>query len=200
MNGSTAQKLRYADYTNFPQIFRNVYWGTFLGDPGDSTPKNRNKFVEDYSIIKAVKAPKCMAFDYILYPTTSGREHERDHFESYVDKDNNYVFVFSSERSGLIDVKLRGYNEYLPIYSEIQTTYVKVVPKAYGRSTRAEKIKRFLANLYTVNCQGGYKIIMVDKTPYAPSVEDRTFDTSYSAEKWLYKTCSNDFNKVCGNF
>lgn len=131
-------KRYYFDLTKYPEIFRTTYWGGFSKQRNNwEIADNRNKFVEDYKIIKykGRKAP-----NYIT--NYFENNYLYDHPEIYESKDN-YVLIVSTyitdndeeERNsfnrGLYhsDLYKVGWEKIYKLYTETATTFVKVVPK-----------------------------------------------------------------------
>jgi hypothetical protein len=113
-------KLKYFDYTNYPNIFNKVYWGVFNGKPENIIINNRNKFVEDYEIsgeyndynVTNMIRTKTRLFD-ILYIGT-------DDFKSY--KKSNYYDNKKFKNYYLYDESI---THFIPIKNN-DTKYIKV--------------------------------------------------------------------------
>ena len=82
------EKKQFWEYTKYPKLFKNVYWGKFESDsPNWDIIRNRNMFVELFKIqsYKNIKA--------------RWKLHESvkwfDHSELYLTKNNTYLFLTS---------------------------------------------------------------------------------------------------------
>lgn len=118
----------YADRTDYPRIYRDVYWGNFSGDyVTEEIIKHRNEFVNDFGIKE-----KCRKVPFYLHEFVRRKPGLFDHTEFYETKDNKYVVVnspycFSSENEArLIEM---GFAKYEQMYSKDATTFVIVIDK-----------------------------------------------------------------------
>ena len=126
---------QYSDYTKYPNIFKNVYWGNFeMNDTSEASTRrenfqeictNRNRFVEEYNIIKQYSKPATKVREKILddlYPWCR-------HIEYYKTNDKKTIVVFSkfvekdNEHKAYLN---KGYEHIYPIYAKDQNTYVKI--------------------------------------------------------------------------
>ena len=124
---------QYSDYTKYPTIFENVYWGNFKLGINDSPASrdafqeicnNRNRFVEEYNIIKQYSNPARKIREKItddLHPWCRHIEYYKTNdkktivaFSKFVDKDNEHNAYLN-----------KGYEHIYPIYAMDQNTYVK---------------------------------------------------------------------------
>ena len=100
---SNPHRRRYADATNYPDLFRKVYWGAFtletsldgkVVSPEADIVANRNYFVEHFNIKnvrKPLKAERIMLRNGMDRTTNCQTDHE----ELYVDQEGAKIQVFS---------------------------------------------------------------------------------------------------------
>jgi len=128
------ENKQYSEYTKYPRIFKNVYWGNFtLSTTNDTISykeefielcNNRNYFVEEYNITKIHNKPSRKIRDKILeelYPW-------HRHIEYYKSNDNKTIVIFSkfveneNEHESYLN---KGYNIIPSVYAPNENTYVK---------------------------------------------------------------------------
>jgi hypothetical protein len=116
----------YADRTDYPHIYRDVYWGNFSGSHlTQETINVRNQFIQDFGIKK-----RCSKVPQYLHEIT--KRGKFDHTEFYETKDNKYVVVNSpycispENEACLIEI---GFSKYNQMYSKSATTFVMVLDK-----------------------------------------------------------------------
>ncbi len=123
----------YSQYTNYPRIFKDVYWGNFTINIKEEISyresfmelcSNRNKFVEDFSIVKLINKPTRKITERTLdelYPWCR-------HIEYYKCSDNKKIVIFSkfvkNENEHDTYIK-KGYTMIPPLYALDQNTYMK---------------------------------------------------------------------------
>jgi hypothetical protein len=110
----------WAEMTKYPRIF-DVYWGAFSLPcrPGDEIVANRNKFVDDYGIVKK-GGPQ--------YARGDVPHAWDDHGEVYKCK-GGFVTVRSPYRGRVGDSPLPAeWTEIAPLYHEEARTIVRFVP------------------------------------------------------------------------
>jgi hypothetical protein len=115
--------MRTCDYTNYPDIFKNTYWGQ--GDLGGIPPphivENRNIFVTEFGILNTKRSPEYIHKHYVLTGTTR-------HCETYYTKDKDYVLVSSPYNPDVTPFIENGWTKYSNLYSDSATTWIKIVP------------------------------------------------------------------------
>lgn len=128
----SSETIKYSNCTKFPKIYKNTYWGTFKFEKDNmycdksfqEICSNRNRFVEEYNIIKqdsrvAYKVQKKITDE--LYPWCR-------HIEFYKTNDKKRFVVFSKyivnddEHNAYLN---KGYVHIYPIYAMNQSTYIK---------------------------------------------------------------------------
>ena len=123
--------MKARDATKYPALFNN-YWGSFTIKENDTiTPKiieNRNRFVEEFGIIQSVR------YQAALDPFFSScyeRDcyEECDHKEAYKTQTGQIILVCSNYGGGLPLARF-GMVPYLPLYSTVATTYIRVFANA----------------------------------------------------------------------
>ena len=138
-------KKYYSDYTSYPKIFTECYWGNHSTTVERTSEnelralniiaENRNIFYNEYKIKKYYNRRSERLLDesaiYIENEFDNKYKHDmRDHIEYYKDIYGNIVSLFSCHVSIIPDDKIReiGYTLYIPLYSSGQNTYIKVLP------------------------------------------------------------------------
>lgn len=118
----------YADRTDYPHIYRDVYWGNFSGNHlTDETINGRNEFIQDFGI-----KGKCRKIPVYLLELVKRKAGLFDHTEFYETNDNQYVLVNSpysisrENEARLIEI---GFKKYKQMYSEDATTFTMVLDK-----------------------------------------------------------------------
>lgn len=120
--------MYYYQSTKYPKLFEDTYWGRFnmLKDPADSKViENRNKFIEEYKIIKNLRRSRRILFCK-LYDTV-----RIDHLELYKTEDNKILIVQSPYEGQLRNLTkteekiLESFKEIYPIYHLTARTYIK---------------------------------------------------------------------------
>ena len=133
---------KYADYTEYPNIFQIPYWGNhrlaqregIWNTDITAICNNRNKFIKDYDIEKYHKPSlKMMDKSRVLKKIYEGQVSIdiRDHIEFYICRDKTLISVFSKcvdidEHNLIIS---QGYKLIPPLYFKEQNTYMKVILK-----------------------------------------------------------------------
>ena len=109
--------MRYADNTNYPEIYKHTYWGRFTTDNAIITPieQARNLFIQQYRIVKYKECPN----KYL----EMRRKFSLRHTEYYEDEAGRFIYLYSMHKSiPLVDV-------FMPIdsmYAEDQTTAIQI--------------------------------------------------------------------------
>lgn len=133
MTSTESENKYYSQYTNYPGIFKDAYWGNFRFNINDEVSyresfmelcSNRNKFVEENCIEKL-----------IIKPTRKIRERVLDelypwcrHIEYYKCRDNKIIVIFSKfvkndrEHNTYLN---KGYKLIPHLYADDQNTYMK---------------------------------------------------------------------------
>jgi hypothetical protein len=90
--------MLYYAKTKYPKIYIKSNWGNLDDSYGmrknelDFIVGNRNKFIEEYGIVKYVKGPKYIRKEY-MNDNGIGLSLLFDHTERYLTKDNYYILV-----------------------------------------------------------------------------------------------------------
>lgn len=113
--------MGYYNQTNYPDIFKNTYWGMFSGTAKLNIIQNRNTFISDFSIVNVKKSPEYISKIYDLIGN-------KDHNETYYTKDKNYILVSSPYATDETEFLKNGWTKYLNLYSDSATTWYKIVP------------------------------------------------------------------------
>lgn len=137
----------HADFTKYPRIYSQVYWGAFQGASAQDIIDNRNEFIKDFDIKSRYRLPQYMKKKH-GYSVDRNWEDEKerklnvfyqpkrcklDHVEIYKTKDNRCVMVNSpycvseAEEAKILEM---GYTKYKPLYNSMATTYIQIVPIA----------------------------------------------------------------------
>lgn len=111
-------KKYHREYTNYPEIFKGVYWGGFLGKPECNIIKNRNNFVKEFKIYRKSQAKKPR--------NVSMFDHKELYMSNHTDYD--YVFVISPYWEGDTELLFGlGFVKYPSLYSNDAFTYIKTL-------------------------------------------------------------------------
>ena len=120
--------MRYYNNTNYPNIFKETYWGNFDLETTDLlSMKNifysRNKFVDDFKIKKSTRK-------YPQWVENEKSHRDFDHVEVYKDIHNQYVIIFSNYHSKIDEIaNNHKFKKYSPLYRDDATTYIKILPR-----------------------------------------------------------------------
>jgi hypothetical protein len=82
---------RKAYKTDYPEIYKNTYWGCSTGEIEPETIENRNKFITDYNI----KHYKSRPPQFIEKIINRNVYRYLDHTEVYVNHDKEYILISS---------------------------------------------------------------------------------------------------------
>lgn len=137
----------HADFTKYPKIFSQVYWGAFEGESAKDIIDNRNDFIKEFNIKSRYRFPQYMWKKYGVFTdrhwvdekATLGKwiippmnkRCKLDHIEIYKTRDNKCVIVNSpysvseAEEEKILEL---GYVKYKPLYNSMATTYIHIVP------------------------------------------------------------------------
>ena len=135
-------KTYYYEFTDYPDIYCNTYWGNFSLRRREKYLKtkfktlivyNRNRFIKEYNIVKC-KTPRRNLIDEIL------NDNYTDHNEYYQDKDGNYIHLFSTHPYDDMEI-YKDYTIIYPLYHEYQTTFIKYLPRLKPKKTKQIKTK-----------------------------------------------------------
>ena len=117
-NPHPADPRTVAEATDFPDLFKDTYWGRFsVARNPDITPAiiaNRNRFAEDWQIVARSRA-------MIPRPTVLG-EVDYDHPELYKDKGGFFVLLVS-HYGDVPPPPVLGLRKVPPLYSTGATSY-----------------------------------------------------------------------------
>jgi hypothetical protein len=121
-------KNYYCNMTEYPKIFKNVYWGNFDNETDkleQNIIENRNNFVKEFEIVRVKNIPQ----KYHKYYNFEKRYNENkdffDHVEEYKTKNNDYLVICSPYYNQDELAKKLGYRKYKPLYSLGAFTYIK---------------------------------------------------------------------------
>ena len=130
-------KKRECDYTKYPKVFENTWWGQSVYDiPEKNIIENRNLFVEEFNILKKKTfLKKLNNFGWL----EKDDSRSFDHNESYIDKEGNYILITSPYmviHDGQINrpevfkfLTEKGFVVYDRLYNNNATTFIKKVKK-----------------------------------------------------------------------
>jgi hypothetical protein len=123
-------KKQFYEYTTYPKIYKNTYWGRCRCDDNDLNSdleiiENRNKFIDEYNIKKTAEMSSKIRLDlnksFYREPTTKNEIidfkrtihhwNDIDHLEIYKARDNKFVIVSSPYQSSLDEKVINHYNE-----------------------------------------------------------------------------------------
>jgi hypothetical protein len=123
----------HADYTDYPRIFNQTYWGAFQGEAAKDINDNRNNFVKEFHISRKYKTPKYMFYKIsnLITRTYNSKYMKIDHMELYKTKNNTCVIVNSpyyvspEEEETILNL---GFCKYPPLYNNMALTYITEIP------------------------------------------------------------------------
>jgi len=131
---------KYAEYTLYPKIFLESYWGNFRLARGheyrfETIIENRNRFINEYVIQKYYHLPKIRGRRRILQNAMICKDDRndydiRDHIEYYKCFDGRILTIFSMYISNEEEhnfILSKGYTLIEPIYAIDQRSYLKFV-------------------------------------------------------------------------
>ena len=117
--------------TNYPEIFRNTYWGVFSCEGREDYMKpifeNRNRFAEKFPTIKNAnyKKSKHRYFFELIFERVRREGTNDDHIEYY---DTGYSFIGISSHhcneSNHATWQKYGFRLFDPLYAPDQSTYM----------------------------------------------------------------------------
>ena len=130
-------KKCYSDYTDYPEIFSNTYWGDFQNAPDEGIIKNRNNFIKDYKI-KEYKFGAYKGDSIMLNQIGVDQTRKYAHLEYYITHDGANIVVISpygsqefiSENEDNVDNQYyiqRGWTKIPKLYSQDANTYIKKI-------------------------------------------------------------------------
>jgi len=132
------KKFAYQE-TNYPEIFKNIYWGMFEArEFPQEIYNNRNKLIEEFNILKAHSG---QSFHKFFHP-------DLDHKEVYLTKENKVILLYSNYNENMVvpsnydgTVLLSGFHEHVRVYHPRAVTCIKVFknPKAFREYCRSIK-------------------------------------------------------------
>lgn len=121
-------------YTQYPNIFKNVYWGHFKEPIEKNIIENRNNFIKEFDIIKKKDLTKKL--DNFGWEE-SDNDRMFDHRECYIDKNGNYILIISPyavinqgeiRRSDIyLSLIQKGFIVYDRLYANSATTFIKKI-------------------------------------------------------------------------
>ena len=128
------------NFTDYPNIYKDTYWGGFVDERNDEICEYRNMFVKLYKITKHVsKVP-----DYIYKETARHISHFLDHIECYMNACNMYICIASPHTCNEADewfLERDWIKTSYKMYSQNTTTYVKCIPVRIPVYTRKSNFK-----------------------------------------------------------
>ena len=125
------EDCKYSDYTRYPNIYKDVYWGThrFMIDENmgyrekvNKVFDNRNKFVEEYNVSEnydeSPEEVRQKVLDEISW---------RRHIEYYKCSNGKTLVIFSRHINDEQHERYlsNGYKHIYPMYALDQNTYMK---------------------------------------------------------------------------
>ena len=115
-----------ADYTDYPAIYKNAYWGNFRQTFPDEIIHARNNFIRDYGIVSY--------WDGSRYQIEDPEGMKYDHKEYYRDREGRVVQVYSQrEKEGGFD---ESFTKISPMYHLDQFTAVKIFETTKSKNKR----------------------------------------------------------------
>ena len=122
------EQERYS-LTDYPRIFKGLYWGNWKKNHDMNIIQNRNKFVEEFGIKKS----KDDLPQYALGDIRDRQSSVYDHTE-YYESEHDWIIVLNPYamcfREGEYEMALeQGYEPYAQLYSATAVTLVKTIPK-----------------------------------------------------------------------
>ena len=122
--------MRYYETTNYPNIYKNSYWGNFdveADRPEKEVIQNRNAFIENHQI---VVHKRLTMTQYDKYRT------EADHQETYEDKLGRIVQVYSEHNSKKYPI----YKPMKPIYALDQVSGYRKIETRKSKNILMKKV------------------------------------------------------------
>lgn len=164
------ENKKFSEITENKKMYNNTYWGQFKLDETHNKYEdfkeifeNRNKFINDYNIVKNVKKSLKNIEKYIKH--LENNKIRLDHVECYLDKNGNYIFVNSPYTSD--ETLIKGFDKIYKLYANEAITFIKITSKEEIKNemkvnkTKKEIMKDFYnKHLETYTCEiclGKYK-------------------------------------------
>jgi hypothetical protein len=120
---------QYYECTDYPKIYRNVYWGAFRTDSSGERPQsitdNRNRFIVDYGI------KKYKALNSKLESIQQKETVYMDHVERYATNDGFIIVTSPYNHINPEDYEKAGWTQIYPLYHENAITFIKILNHKY---------------------------------------------------------------------
>ena len=130
----TLSKIKNYMVTSHPKLFEHVYWGNFDIRNIDldyiEIFQNRDKFVDEFQIVKRCKNTPQYVDKYIDYYNKD--KLHIDHREVYENQNVDYVLITSPYDSSEGNIERHekcGWKHIYPIYGCGAVTFVRIIPK-----------------------------------------------------------------------
>ena len=127
------------NYTQYPELFMNTYWGNFRVDPHRAGAEvfipNRNEFIKEFNITGVAELPYKL-FKEFIKPLKERYTACFDHTECYYSHYNKkYIFVSSpyleahhKDFAYKYNIyKNHGFREYKKLYAKNAITFIKEI-------------------------------------------------------------------------
>jgi hypothetical protein len=123
-------KMRNYQSTDYPEIYKNVYWGAFDFDPiEEDITANRNKFIKDFNIKNSFKKESNSIIEYkwklFTYSILNKNYKFFDHLETYK-TNRGYILITSPYHDHNNNIELIldcGFKKMYNLYSPRATTF-----------------------------------------------------------------------------
>ena len=109
--------------TDYPEIYRNVYWGNFEYDKNEEINiiDNRNKFIKEFDIKNIVKNQRESMCNFKCLLKNS-INHFFDHCETYKTEYGSYIYITSPYKIYDED-EIFGFKKLYNLYSNNSNTF-----------------------------------------------------------------------------
>jgi len=124
-------KKYWYDYTNYPKIYKDCYWGHFSSmigkdgvvehEPDSQIVNNRNEFIIKYNIAREGKIPRLIELNFLDRNIIN---YNVDHIECYNTRDDKIIIISSPY---MIKDNNKNYDNYIKKGWE-------EIPKLYNNS------------------------------------------------------------------
>jgi len=129
--------MRFYECTDYPEIYKKVYWGNFDADSvfrEDEMITNRNNFIKMYNIKNVREQYK---LDEYSWEKCALRKQGLDHIELYSTKDGRKMQVCSQNQEVSDD-----WEEICAMYNSQIGTYMRYVTMKQVREEHRKKCQR----------------------------------------------------------
>tara|TARA_B110000977_G_C11043561_1_gene479690 strand:+ start:474 stop:896 length:423 start_codon:yes stop_codon:yes gene_type:complete len=135
---------KYYEYTEYPEIYKKVYWGNFRSEVfrEEEMITNRNNFIKTYNV-KNVRCGHKLSNKDEKSEVLFMRERGLDHIELYTTRDGKKIQVCSQNKEAG-----EGWEEIAAMYSSQFGTYLRCVTlkqmrEEYKKSANVQKEQVF---------------------------------------------------------